>query len=453
MSTQTMATNPDPPCQKCHEQWENECESIRAHMAYWRKLGIPQAINLPPAPRYCYHGIPRDYYDGIVEAMVFNTPQRRGPQPPRSPQAGPNLFGFFSSDRSASRCHDLLTRRPPFLVHPYRKRPLQFPVESQLDVGCSSVRHADLALATHALANKVGLKDVSSSFPRGGLGHAVHLEMQLMQFRPAAAELFTAAPASPGAQHALSVAIPCSSWSRISGASGFLPPHCVSAPIKGAHLRELARGFTRHIRQENGRRHCKLTRARMLIEGIPNNICPHLPGLRTSHDRQLQNPDCLHTKEDVMNYQAQVLARNYASNQVFVLQSPTNSTRSSCLQLSAKVWHPHPTSLVKRLKCQILTNSVGNSARQPARCRQITTSREGVHCELLARLARRYPDEQAVAGMLEACSRPLDRAQLFQHLQVAGSNPYCKLLQTMPPSECTKKEAVKSGAICEINLS
>ena len=87
-----MATNPDPPCQKCHQQWENECESIRASMAYWRKLGIPNTINLPPAPRYCYHGIPRDCYHGILEAMVFNTPQRRGPQPPRSPQAGPSLL-------------------------------------------------------------------------------------------------------------------------------------------------------------------------------------------------------------------------------------------------------------------------------------------------------------------------------------------------------------------------
>jgi hypothetical protein len=79
-----MATNPGPPCQKCHQRWENECESIRAQMAHWRMLGIPDTINLPPAPSDCYHG--------ILEAMVFNTPQRRGSLPPPSPQAGPNLL-------------------------------------------------------------------------------------------------------------------------------------------------------------------------------------------------------------------------------------------------------------------------------------------------------------------------------------------------------------------------
>jgi hypothetical protein len=83
MSTQPMVPNPGPPCQKCQQRWENECENIRAQMAHWRMLGIPDTINFPPAPQDCYHG--------ILEAMVFNTPQRRRPRP-RSPQAGPNLL-------------------------------------------------------------------------------------------------------------------------------------------------------------------------------------------------------------------------------------------------------------------------------------------------------------------------------------------------------------------------
>jgi ERCC4-type nuclease len=205
-------------------------------------------------------------------------------------------------------------------------------------------------------------------------------------------------------------------------------------------------GTARHIRQESRLRHCKLTRACMLIEGIPDNRCPHLPGPRTSHDRQLQNPDCLHTKEDVMNYQAQVLARNYASNQVFVLQSP-NEQHSQLLLAAISQVLAAPSDQPREA---VQVSKFDEFCRQQCRATskmQAKLSREGVHCELLARLARRFPDEQSVAGVLEACSRPLDRAQLFQHLQVAGSNQDCKLLQTMPQSEYTKEEAVKSGAI------
>ncbi len=51
-------------------------------------LGISDSIDLPPPPRDCYHS--------LLEAVVFNTPQRR-PHPPASPalagsQAGPNML-------------------------------------------------------------------------------------------------------------------------------------------------------------------------------------------------------------------------------------------------------------------------------------------------------------------------------------------------------------------------
>jgi hypothetical protein len=88
MSNQPIT--PGPPCHLCQERWEHECKEIRHQMAYWRDvLGIHDTIPFPPQPRDCYHN--------ILDTMIFNTPQRK-PQPPRSPQAGPNFLDILDDN-------------------------------------------------------------------------------------------------------------------------------------------------------------------------------------------------------------------------------------------------------------------------------------------------------------------------------------------------------------------
>lgn len=84
MSAHTIA--PSPPCHKCQARWEQECKQALEQMACWRNvLDCHDTIPLPPPPRDCYHD--------VLEAMIFNTPQRQFLQP-RHPQnqTGSNLF-------------------------------------------------------------------------------------------------------------------------------------------------------------------------------------------------------------------------------------------------------------------------------------------------------------------------------------------------------------------------
>jgi hypothetical protein len=211
-------------------------------------------------------------------------------------------------------------------------------------------------------------------------------------------------------------------------------------------------GTARHVRQESRLRHCKLQRACMLFEGDPDCICRILQGPRTQHDLQLLNPDCLNTKDDVMKYQASIIARNYARNQVFVLQSA--SVLCSQLFLAA-------ISQMLLVVCSEQSSEAMSSADFAkfcgAQCRATSKLcdkllRAGAHCELVSRISRRYPDEESVLGLYETCSRPLERLQVLQHLQVSGSNANCTVLNTMPACPYTEREAINSSQVIYKNL-
>lgn len=211
-------------------------------------------------------------------------------------------------------------------------------------------------------------------------------------------------------------------------------------------------GTARHVRQESRLRHCKLQRACMLFEGDPDCVCHHLPGPRTHHDLQLLNPDCLRTKDDVMRYQASIIARNYARNQVFVLQS----ANVLCSQLFLAAISQMLLTACSEQSCEAMS-SADFAKFCGAQCRATSKmcdklQRAGAHCELVSRISRRFPDEESVLGLYEACSRPLERLQVLQHLQVSGSNIECSVLHTMPVCEYTESEAIKSSQVVYRNL-
>jgi hypothetical protein len=100
-----------------------------------------------------------------------------------------------------------------------------------------------------------------------------------------------------------------------------------------------------------------------------------------------------------MNYQAQVVARNYANNQVFVLQSP-NEQHSQLLLAAISQILAAPSDQPREA---VQDSKFDEFCRQQCRATskmQANLSREGVHCELLARLVRRCSSICLLATMM-----------------------------------------------------